>query len=87
MMAPSLRILAVFFFSFFLGSSITFSESERQILPLEDLRTFADTFHQIRLGYIEEVDDSTLLRYAIQGMLITTNSFTRVDLFIIQNLV
>ena len=39
------------------------------VLPLDDLRTFADVFSQIRLGYVEEVDDSTLLEYAIQGML------------------
>ena len=38
-------------------------------LPLEELRTFADVFNQIRIGYVEEVDDSTLLEYAIQGML------------------
>lgn len=38
-------------------------------LPLDELRTFADVFNQIRLGYVEEVDDSTLLDYAIQGML------------------
>ena len=39
------------------------------VLPLDELRTFADVFSQIRLGYVEEVDDSTLLEYAIQGML------------------
>lgn len=38
-------------------------------LPLKELRTFADVFNQIRIGYVEEVDDSTLLEYAIQGML------------------
>jgi carboxyl-terminal processing protease len=38
-------------------------------LPLDELRTFADVFNQIRLGYVEEVDDSTLLEYAIKGML------------------
>jgi carboxyl-terminal processing protease len=38
-------------------------------LPLDELRTFADVFSQIRLGYVEDVDDSTLLEYAIQGML------------------
>jgi carboxyl-terminal processing protease len=38
-------------------------------LPLDELRTFADVFNQIRLGYVEEIDDSTLLEYAIQGML------------------
>lgn len=38
-------------------------------LPLDELRTFADVYHQIRLGYVEEIDDSQLLEYAIQGML------------------
>lgn len=38
-------------------------------LPLDELRTFADVFNQIRVGYVNEVDDSTLLEYAIQGML------------------
>jgi len=38
-------------------------------LPLEELRTFADVYNQIRAGYVEEIDDSTLLEYAIQGML------------------
>tara|TARA_R110002110_G_scaffold205066_7_gene417170 strand:- start:315201 stop:316523 length:1323 start_codon:yes stop_codon:yes gene_type:complete len=38
-------------------------------LPLEELRTFADVYNQIRKGYVEEIDDSTLLEYAIQGML------------------
>ncbi len=38
-------------------------------LPLEELRTFADVYHQIRTGYVEEIDDSKLLEYAIQGML------------------
>lgn len=36
---------------------------------LDDLRTFADVFNQIRQGYVEEIDDSTLLQYAIEGML------------------
>ncbi len=38
-------------------------------LPLQELRTFADVFNQIRIGYVEDIDDSTLLEYAIQGML------------------
>lgn len=38
-------------------------------LPLDELRTFADVFNQIRIGYVEEIDDSTLLEYAIKGML------------------
>lgn len=38
-------------------------------LPLDELRTFADVYNQIRIGYVNEIDDSTLLEYAIQGML------------------
>ncbi len=42
---------------------------EQGELPLDDLRTFANVFNQIRQGYVEEIDDSTLLEYAIEGML------------------
>lgn len=42
---------------------------EQGALPLDELRTFADVYNQIRVGYVEEIDDSTLLEYAIQGML------------------
>ncbi len=45
------------------------SSEEEAVLPLDELRTFADVFNQIRLGYVEEVDDKTLLEYAIRGML------------------
>jgi len=45
------------------------ANEEKSALPLDELRTFADVFSQIRLGYVEEVDDKTLLGYAIQGML------------------
>ncbi|MCH9691744.1 MAG: S41 family peptidase [Gammaproteobacteria bacterium] len=41
----------------------------KERLPLEDLRNFTKVFEQIRRGYIEEIDDSTLLEYAIKGML------------------
>ncbi|MAD47129.1 MAG: peptidase S41 [Oceanospirillaceae bacterium] len=38
-------------------------------LPLEELRNFTEIFERIRSSYVEEVDDSTLLEYAIDGML------------------
>ena len=38
-------------------------------LPLEDLRTFTEAFHQIRTNYVNEVSDQELLEYAINGML------------------
>ncbi len=38
-------------------------------LPLDELRSFADVFNHIRLSYVEEIDDKTLLENAIRGML------------------
>ena len=66
-----LRLILLFiFFPLMLYPKLGACESQDENLPLDDLRTFADVFDQIRLGYVEEVKDSTLLRYAIQGMLI-----------------
>ncbi|MFT5691187.1 MAG: carboxyl-terminal processing protease [Oceanicoccus sp.] len=42
---------------------------EETQLPLDELRAFADVFNHIRLSYVEEVDDKTLLENAIRGML------------------
>lgn len=41
----------------------------REALPLRELQTFADVFNQIRSGYVEDIDDSTLFEYAVRGML------------------
>lgn len=38
-------------------------------LTLDQLRTFTDVFNQVRLNYVEPVDDATLLNAAITGML------------------
>ena len=38
-------------------------------LPLEDLRQFTQVYDHIRNAYVEEVDDETLLKNAIIGML------------------
>lgn len=43
--------------------------TDNGILPLDDLRTFTKVYEHIRKGYVEEIDDSTLLEYAIKGML------------------
>ncbi len=45
------------------------AEEKEGALPLQELQTFADVFHQIRSGYVEEVDDSTLFEFAVRGML------------------
>ena len=44
-------------------------DAAKGLLPLDDLRTFTRVFDDIRNGYVEEVDDATLLEYAIKGML------------------
>lgn len=51
------------------ASSPLYAVDEQAKLPLDELRTFAEVFNQIRMGYVEDIDDSTLLEYAIQGML------------------
>ena len=43
--------------------------SAKGILPLDDLRTFAEVFDRIKNAYVEPVDDKTLLENAIKGML------------------
>ncbi len=40
-----------------------------EILPLDELRKFTDIFGKIKNDYVEEIDDTTLLKYAIRGML------------------
>ncbi|MFT6028499.1 MAG: carboxyl-terminal processing protease [Oleiphilaceae bacterium] len=42
---------------------------EIEALPLDDLRKFTDIFGKIKNDYVEEIDDATLLKYAIRGML------------------
>ena len=51
------------------GTAQAAMETEEGRLAFDELRTFADVFNQIRQGYVEEIDDSTLLEYAIEGML------------------
>jgi len=38
-------------------------------LPIEDLRLFAEIFSMIKSDYVEPIDDATLLRDAVRGML------------------
>jgi carboxyl-terminal processing protease len=47
----------------------TGNQTGKAQLSLDDMRTFTDVFNQIRLNYVEPVDDQTLLNSAINGML------------------
>src|ERR1700746_4101150 len=44
-------------------------ETASSALPIEELRSFADVFNAIKQGYVEPVDDKTLINNAISGML------------------
>ncbi len=57
-----------------LGSSATVNgqteeDPALEPLPLEDLQMFSEVFGKIKSEYVDAVDDATLLRDAIQGML------------------
>jgi carboxyl-terminal processing protease len=39
------------------------------VLPIEDLHLFSEIFARIKADYVEELDDSQLLRDAVEGML------------------
>ena len=41
----------------------------RANLPIEELRTLAEVFNAIKVGYVEPVEDKTLINNAISGML------------------
>ncbi len=43
--------------------------SQADALPIEDLRLFAEIFSMIKSDYVEPIDDATLLRDAVRGML------------------
>ncbi|MBA3903776.1 MAG: peptidase S41, partial [Rhodocyclaceae bacterium] len=53
--------------------SLNFSASAQKEaggpLPVEELRTFADVFNAIKLGYVEPVEDKKLITQAVSGML------------------
>lgn len=51
------------------NSELSQEPSVPEALPLDDLRKFTDIFGKIKNDYVEEIDDATLLKYAIKGML------------------
>ncbi len=44
-------------------------EVKKESVPVDELRLFAEVFGRIKRDYVEQVDDKTLLEYAIRGML------------------
>ncbi len=71
---PSLTTTTVFSVSLFVGLVAPFSTSAQTPqqtlpLPLNEVRMFTEALDRIRLSYVEEIDDKTLLENAIRGML------------------
>ncbi|PRY64710.1 carboxyl-terminal processing protease [Vreelandella songnenensis] len=71
--APAKRLLAALLPIALLSAPLPLlAQSANQAsadLPLEEIQTFAEVFERIKRGYVEEVDDRTLLRNAMRGML------------------
>ena len=57
--------------SLVLGGSAWASQEEEvpEPLSLDDMLTFTEVFSRIKRNYVEDIDDKTLLEFAIQGML------------------
>lgn len=45
------------------------TQAQAQDVPVEELRNFAEVLERIRAAYVEEVDETVLLKAAIRGML------------------
>ena len=58
---------------FFITSGFSLANSEKKqdvdVLPLDEIRTFTEIFSKIKSDYVENIEDSTLLKNAIRGML------------------
>src|SRR5690554_6361802 len=63
------HLTLLFMFSVFFYPVNAADPKEQEVLPLQDIRTFTEIFERIRDSYVEEVDDKTLFKYAINGML------------------
>jgi len=76
-MSSSSRVLLALTAGVVLGASITITHgvlAERQAaqapsLPFDDLRSFVQILDKVKAEYVEPVDDKTLLRNALRGML------------------
>ena len=58
---------------FFITSSFSLANSEKKqevnTLPLNEIRIFTEIFSKIKSDYVENIEDSTLLKNAKRGML------------------
>jgi len=67
-----IRLLTALLGTLLLAQATTAEETlpaEEGLLPLDDLRTFTRVYEHIRNSYVDELSDTTLLEYAIKGMM------------------
>ena len=73
MSSQKLNKLALLTTGILVGGALTFSiqsfADKNSILPLNELRTFAEVFGRIKQDYVEPVEDKKLINEAIKGML------------------
>ncbi len=66
------KILYLLLF-FFIANKFTLANSEQKkevdAIPLDEIRVFTEIFSKIKSDYIENIDDTVLLKNAIHGML------------------
>ena len=49
-------------------STQSFASSQKDALPVQDIRTFAEVYHQIKANYYKETKDEELIKNALKGM-------------------
>ena len=51
-----------------LCAGVVNANAEKETLPLDELKAFSEAYYQIKSSYVKPIDDVTLLRAAIRGM-------------------
>ncbi|MDO5685851.1 MAG: S41 family peptidase [Neisseria sp.] len=69
----SFKKIAVYVAGTFTGAVLalsmqSFADSRKDALPVQDIRTFAEVYGQIKANYYQQTDDDVLLQGAIKGM-------------------
>lgn len=55
----------------------SFARADTKELPLNELRAFSEAYYQIKSNYVTDVDDATLMRSAIKGMVASLDEHSR----------
>ncbi len=64
-----MKSVRVMFCALVLSAGLAVADDEYLPLPIDDVRLFTEALDAIRTAYVDDIDDRTLLEYAIRGML------------------